>query len=198
MHFQEWCVHDDAQLCVLLFAVLRNSPSAGSTGREEQPSNREAASLLPYGRPPRPKKRKKKEIKNYTCPRKNIKKSHAAESKTIPTDRHGQTATNRARKVVRLFGRSYAGFFKRNFERRVQFVRFPSCGTSMLSADAAAARPVRLDSKRGFHWRSSALLAFGSLDGWFGKSISLSLSPSLPLSLLPLASPHYPLATWLA
>lgn len=32
-------------------------------------------------------------------------KSHTAESKTIPTDRHGKNCEKRARKVVRLFGR---------------------------------------------------------------------------------------------
>lgn len=166
-----------------------NSPYARSTGTEERRSNREAACLLPYGRPPRPQKKTKK---TTLVPGRTLK-SQAAESKTIPTETHGEKKKTKnceeedARKVVRLFGRGEAVFFWRNFERRFQFLRFASGGTSMLSADAPAARPIRLHPKTGFNWRSSALLAFGSLDGWFRKRISLSpsASPSLPLSLSP-------------
>lgn len=99
---------------------------------------------------------KKKQKKTTLVPGRTLK-SQAAESKTIPTETHGGKKTPKnceeegARKVVRLFGRGEAVFFWRNFERRFQFLRFASGGTSMLSADAPAARPIRLHPKTGFN-----------------------------------------------
>lgn len=136
-----------------LFAVLRNSPDAGSIGTGERRSSREAACLLPNGRPPRQKQEKnkeKKEEKNYTCPLKNIKKPRGG----IQNNSNRRTRSQlRGRGRVKLCVYSVAAtlvlFGGENFERRFQFLRFASCATSMLSAGAPAARPVRLEPKRG-------------------------------------------------
>lgn len=98
----------------------------------------------------------KKTKKNYTCPRKNIEKPGGGIQNNPNKDTRGKKKKQNceeegARKVVRLFGRGEAVFFWRNFERRFQFLRFASCGTSMLSADAPAARPIRLHPKTGFN-----------------------------------------------